>query len=300
MLAQRISSINSLAAICEASGANISEVATAVGVDSRIGKHMLKASAGFGGSCFKKDVLSLVYIAQSLHLYEVASYWQNVVTINEYSKARFAKRIVSALHGSLRRKKIAIFGWAYKRNTGDSRESAAIGIALQLLAEGAELAVYDPQVSFDPEQIYRDLENEFPAARSRVRVCKDPVQACRSACAVVIMTEWDQFKSDRLPLYSFNEDDQGGKSNNRTIISVNTAASSDSGIDLGDDMADCCPAADGANSEHIQHLNDRVDWQKIADVVRRPRLIFDGRNVVDARALATVGFTVESIGKSTV
>ena len=188
MLAQRISSINSLSALCEATGANISELSYAVGLDTRIGDRMLKASAGFGGSCFKKDVLSLVYIAETLHLSEVAQYWRAVVDINEYQKTRFAKRITTALHNTLLRKRIAILGWAYKKNTGDTRESAAISIAGQLLAEGALLSIYDPQVS--EEQIYRDLEQHIPSARARVQVWNDACEACVDACAVVILTEW--------------------------------------------------------------------------------------------------------------
>jgi UDPglucose 6-dehydrogenase len=132
MLAQRISSINSLSALCEATGANISELSYAVGLDTRIGDRMLKASAGFGGSCFKKDVLSLVYIAETLHLSEVAHYWRAVVDINEYQKTRFAKRITTALHNTLLRKKITILGWAYKKNTGDTRESSWLrGLSLR-------------------------------------------------------------------------------------------------------------------------------------------------------------------------
>lgn len=149
---------------------------------------MLKASAGFGGSCFKKDVLSLVYIAETLHLSEVAQYWRAVVDISEYQKTRFAKRITTALHNTLLRKKVAILGWAYKKNTGDTRESAAISIAGQLLAEGAQLAIYDPQVS--EKQIYRDLEQHIPSARTRVQVRSDACDACVEACAVVILTEW--------------------------------------------------------------------------------------------------------------
>ena len=188
MLAQRISSINSLSALCEATGADISELSYAVGLDTRIGNRMLKASAGFGGSCFKKDILSLVYIAESLHLSEVAQYWRAVETLNEHQKTRFAKRITTALHNTLLRKRVAILGWAYKKNTGDTRESAAIGIAGQLLAEGAQLAIYDPQVS--EEQIFRDLENRTPEARKSIQITRDACTACVDACAVVILTEW--------------------------------------------------------------------------------------------------------------
>ena len=192
MLAQRISSINSLSALCEATGADIDELAHAVGKDQRIGPKMLKASAGFGGSCFKKDVLSLVYIAETYNLPEVASYWKHIVDINEYSKLRFVKRITKCLYNTLAYKKIAVLGFAYKKDTGDTRESAAITVVGQLIAENARIAIYDPKV--DAEQIVRDLRVEHSAetVNERVSVCKDAYSACTDACAVVVLTEWDE------------------------------------------------------------------------------------------------------------
>jgi UDPglucose 6-dehydrogenase len=304
MLAQRISSINSLSAICEASGADISEVANAVGLDKRIGKHMLKASAGFGGSCFKKDVLSLVYIAQSLHLYDVARFWRSVVEINEYQKTRFTNSIISALHGTLLRKKIAIFGWAYKKNTGDTRESASITVASQLLAEGAELFVYDPQVSLNEDRIYADLDESMSFDRSRVHVCTDAVEACDDASAIVILTEWDHFKTDWLDLSALSSPAKESAGQDPPVpagVQLDdaanwTAASSDSGIDVSDEAA---------TSPAILALtqpcpSDRIDWRRIATAVRKPRLVFDGRNVVNARPLVALGFGVESIGKASI
>lgn len=285
LLAQRISSINSLSAICEATGADISEVANAVSLDQRIGRHMLKASAGFGGSCFKKDVLSLVYIAESLHLYDVANYWRAVNSINEHQKSRFTSRVISALHGTLLRKKITIFGWAYKKNTGDTRESASISVAAQLLAEGCELAVYDPQVSTNAQQIYRDLEDIGTNIRERVRVWDNAVDACVDACAVLILTEWDHFKTDML-------------ADTSTLPENCTAASSDSGIDMLDDGLDL-PTAKSVVHDAF-NKSDRVDWCAIASVVQRPRLVSDGRGVVDPVALGALGFRVESIGKASV
>ena len=280
MLAQRISSINSLSAMCEATGANIEELSYAVGLDARIGGKMLKASAGFGGSCFKKDVLSLVYIAETLHLNEVARYWRTVVDLNEYQKARFARRITKALHNTLSGKRIAILGWAYKKNTGDTRESAAIGIVAQLVAEGAHLAVHDPQVS--EKQIFNDLEQDHPGARSLVSVEPSALDACVGACAVVILTEWDQFKTDTI-LHAYDE------------IS---ASSSDSGIDIQDPKTQ--DAAGTMTEGGIRNSNNekRIDWRSIADVVKRPRLVFDGRNIVQPDTLVALGFRVECVGKA--
>lgn len=199
LLAQRISSINSLSALCEATGADIDEISYACGLDSRIGPKMLKASVGFGGSCFKKDVLCLVYIAESLHLPEVAGYWKSVVDINEYQKDRFTKRIINRLFNSLTNKKIALLGFAYKKNTADTRESAAITVMSDLAAEGAKISIYDPKVKED--QIYQDLElacsstQEYWQLRPNVSVCSDVYEACKGAHAVVILTEWDEFSN---------------------------------------------------------------------------------------------------------
>ncbi|KAK5127327.1 hypothetical protein LTR85_006666 [Meristemomyces frigidus] len=298
MLAQRISSINSLSAICEATGAEIEELAQVVGLDVRIGGRMLKASAGFGGSCFKKDVLSLVYIAESLHLEEVALHWKSVVDLNEYQKGRFARRITRALHNTLANKRIAILGWAYKKNTRDTRESAAITIAGQLIAEGAQLAIYDPLVS--EKQIFDDLESACPNASSSVKVYPDASAACIDACAVVIMTEWDEFKTDYAGSPTF-----GGMANSSTddhhLTSTSTSASSDSGIDMQDDPSEKSAVLPAPGiDDNPNYSTKRIDWRHIAAVVRRPRLVFDGRNVVDSDMLASLGFRVQSIGKADV
>ena len=145
-LAQRISSINSISALCEATEADIEEVATAIGMDSRIGSKFLKASVGFGGSCFQKDILNLVYIAKSLGLNEVSEYWNQVIKINDYQKERFAKKIMTSLFGTVSGKKITLLGWAFKKDTNDTRESAAIYIADMLIDNGAEICVYDPRL----------------------------------------------------------------------------------------------------------------------------------------------------------
>ena len=155
-LAQRISSINAISALCEATGANVDEVAHAIGTDSRIGPKFLKSSVGFGGSCFQKDILNLVYLCEHFGLPDVAAYWNSVIEMNDYQKHRFARRIVSTLFNTVSDKKIAVLGFAFKKDTNDTRESAAIYVCSDLLEEQATLAIYDPKVS--DEQIRRDLE----------------------------------------------------------------------------------------------------------------------------------------------
>ncbi|KAL0567988.1 UDP-glucose 6-dehydrogenase 5 [Marasmius crinis-equi] len=197
MLAQRISSVNALSAICEATGANIDEVAHAVGYDTRVGPKFLKASVGFGGSCFQKDILNLVYLSESLHLPEVAAYWRQVVELNEYQKRRFAKRVVDTLFNTITGKKIAVLGFAFKADTGDTRESAAITLIRDFQNERALVHIYDPQVVHD--QIWMDLAEASPNSpletiKKQVTICSSVEEACNDADAVVIATEWKEFK----------------------------------------------------------------------------------------------------------
>ena len=188
-LAQRVSSINAISEVCEKTGADVNEVAKAIGMDSRIGAKFLKASVGFGGSCFQKDILNLVYIAKSYGLNEVADYWEQVVIMNNHQKHRFAKNIVKTLYNTVSGKRIAMLGWAFKKDTNDTRESAAIDVAKDLLAEQAHVVVYDPKVS--ERQICLDLEHEG----AELTVVEDPYVACANAHAVAVLTEWDAFKS---------------------------------------------------------------------------------------------------------
>ncbi|MGO3655368.1 MAG: nucleotide sugar dehydrogenase [Sphingobacterium sp.] len=194
-LAQRVSSINSISELCEATGANVDEVALAIGQDSRIGSKFLKASVGFGGSCFQKDLLNLVYIARSYNLGEVADYWEQILKINAHQRARFAERIIGSMYNTVNGKKIAFLGWAFKKNTNDTRESAAIYVADHLLEEKAELCVYDPKVS--STQVYSDL-NQLNTRSSDeneqlVSVFDSPYQAAKGAHGLAILTEWDEF-----------------------------------------------------------------------------------------------------------
>ena len=191
-LAQRISSINSISALCDATGADVDEVANAIGKDSRIGPKFLKASVGFGGSCFQKDILNLTYLCESFGLPEVAAFWNSVVTMNDWQKSRFAGRIVKELFNTVADKKIAVLGFAFKKDTNDTRESAAISVCRDLLAEHAKVCVYDPKVpagEIKSDTLGKGVENPL------LTIAKDAYAACAGAHAVAIVTEWDEFKT---------------------------------------------------------------------------------------------------------
>lgn len=236
-LAQRVSSINALSELCERTGADVNEVAHAIGQDSRIGSKFLKSSVGFGGSCFQKDILNLVYIAKTYGLNEVADYWEQVILMNDHQKRRFAKNIVSTLYNTVNGKKIAFLGWAFKKDTNDTRESAAIYVADELLNEQANIAVYDPKVK--NTQIQSDLN--YLSTRSEAENAAmlgsygNPYEACKDAHAIAVLTEWDEFKT--------------------------------------------------------------YDWNKIYDNMKKPAFVFDGRNVLNQKALEKIGFVVYVIGR---
>uniref|UniRef100_A0A7M4EG29 UDP-glucose 6-dehydrogenase n=1 Tax=Crocodylus porosus TaxID=8502 RepID=A0A7M4EG29_CROPO len=260
-LAQRISSINSISALCEATGADVEEVARAIGMDQRIGNKFLKASVGFGGSCFQKDVLNLVYLCEALNLPEVARYWQQfipevnqtplftllqicdflveVIDMNDYQRRRFASHIIDSLFNTVTDKKIAILGFAFKKDTGDTRESSSIYISKYLMDEGAKLHIYDPKVP--REQIILDLSHpgvsEDDQVSRLVTISKDPYEACDGAHAIVICTEWDMFKE--------------------------------------------------------------LNYERIHKKMLKPSFIFDGRRVLDDlhNELQVIGFQIETIGK---
>ncbi len=195
-LAQRISSINSISALCEATGADIEEVALAIGMDSRISSKFLKSSIGFGGSCFQKDILNLVYLCEHFGLHEVAAYWEQVVTMNDYQKRRFSQRIVKSLFNSVAGKRIAVFGFAFKKDTNDTRESAAITVCRDLLAEQAIISIYDPKV--EPDKIYADLNikkgSQDAKHPDQCIAARDAYEAAEGSHAIVVLTEWDEFK----------------------------------------------------------------------------------------------------------
>ena len=196
MLAQRISSINSLSALCDVTGAKSQELSKAIGMDKRIGPLFLKPSPGFGGSCFQKDILNLVYLCKFYGLNEVADYWLQVVKINDYQKERFSKKIINHFGGNLNNKTIKVLGWAFKANTNDSRESPSIYITKNLFNAGAEIHIYDPLVS--PEQIKNDIKEywkmDLDQTTDRIIFSKDPL-INNKIDAVAIITEWELFKS---------------------------------------------------------------------------------------------------------
>jgi len=193
MLAQRVSSINSISRLCERTGADVAEVSRAIGSDSRIGPKFLNASIGFGGSCFQKDILNLVYICEQFGLTEVAQYWQQVVDMNEYQKKNFTHRIIQALFNTVTKKKIAIFGFAFKKDTGDVRETPALTVCSMLMQDGAFVHVYDPKVL--KEDAIREFENHDVEVKEEQLIFDDsPAKAAEGAHAIVVLTEWDEFK----------------------------------------------------------------------------------------------------------
>lgn len=202
-LAQRISSINALSALCEATEADVDEVAHAIGTDSRLGPKFLKASVGFGGSCFQKDILNLVYLCRYFNLPEVANYWEQVIILNDYQKARFARSIITSLFNTVSGKKITFLGWAFKKDTNDTRESAAIYVAEHLIEDGAEIHIYDPKVS--AAKIKADMrylwelngvtEQKIVYKLKQIFVYHTSEEALDQAHAVAILTEWEEFKT---------------------------------------------------------------------------------------------------------
>ncbi len=191
-LAQRISSINSISALCEATGADVDEVSRAIGRDSRVGPKFLKASVGFGGSCFQKDILNLVYLCEKFGLGDVAAYWESVVKMNDWQKRRFAAQIIGSLYNTAADKRVAILGFAFKKDTNDTRESAAISICRDLLAEQAHVVVYDPRV---PASLIHSDVLGAGKRDARLTVAQTPYEAAEGAHVVAIVTEWDEFRS---------------------------------------------------------------------------------------------------------
>ncbi|MEO2049935.1 MAG: UDP-glucose 6-dehydrogenase [Pirellulales bacterium] len=203
-LAQRVSSINSISALCEATGADVDEVARAIGADHRIGPGFLKASVGFGGSCFKKDILNLVYLCEHFGLPEVAQYWEQVVKMNDWQRYRFASRMVRTMFNTVSAKRIAIWGFAFKKDTNDTRESSAISVCRDLLEEHANLAIYDPKVP--AKMILQELELACTSDTGHlsgyhkqlidenVTICDSAEAAADQAHAIAVMTEWNEFK----------------------------------------------------------------------------------------------------------
>jgi UDPglucose 6-dehydrogenase len=204
-LAQRVSSINAISALCEVTGADVDEVANAIGTDSRIGPKFLKSSVGFGGSCFQKDILNLVYLCEHFGLPEVAKYWEQVVSMNDYQKRRFSEKILKTMFNTVSNKQIAIWGFAFKKDTNDTRESAAIYVCRDLLLERAVLHIYDPRV--EQEKIKQELyylmagpdgevgQENRNLIENNVHVFDSPEAATENTHAIALMTEWDEFRT---------------------------------------------------------------------------------------------------------
>lgn len=296
LLAQRISSINALSALCESIGADIDEVAFACGLDARIGPRMLKASVGYGGSCLKKDVLNLAHFSETLRLPNVAAYWKSVDDINEQQKDRFAQRIIMSLHNTLTRKKIAVLGFAFKKDTGDIRLSAAIHVVVRLIEEKADVYVYDPQVK--EEDLWRSLEEECGKPRATfheyVHISSDVYSACDKAHVAVIVTEWDEF-SNKSP---------------KRLVPLVVPPEMPTISDFPDIMrrresSQHTPTVPKASSNAVvaaatPKSAKKMDWAHVAKIMEHPKFVFDGRNIVDQEKLAELGFHVECIGKAAV
>lgn len=309
MLAQRISSINSISALCEKTGADVSELAKAVGMDARIGPKFLNAGLGFGGSCFRKDISSLVYISNSLGLPEVGAYWQQVLSINEFQRQRFAKKVIERLNNTLNGKKISILGFAYKNNTGDTRESLAVDIIQILLDEQpTELAIYDPCCS--AENIRKEIQHF--ARHQSVKVYTDPYAACDNASAICIITEWDMFKNTppapssqgaaTTPTQILSKQPIIPPPSTTITLSTNGASKSYFPNPEPDCEAQNCPDCQSKAEETlatpIPNSETRLDWVKIAHRMEAPRYVLDGRSVLDIPSMGKLGVTAEALGRS--
>jgi UDPglucose 6-dehydrogenase len=234
MLAQRVSSMNSISQLCEKTGADVTEVSRAIGADSRIGPKFLGASVGFGGSCFQKDILNLVYICESEGLHEVAKYWQMVVDMNEHQKITFTSKIISSLFNTVTNKKIAVLGFAFKKDTGDVRETPAVTVCNMLMQDGASVHVYDPKVKKEDAMTEFKYHN-MAVDESRFHFCNSPLEAVEGAHALVVLTEWDEFKA--------------------------------------------------------------YPYEEFYAKMMKPACVFDGRGILNHKALEDIGFEVHAIGK---
>ncbi|KAI0173151.1 nucleotide sugar dehydrogenase [Hypoxylon sp. FL1284] len=337
MLAQRISSINSISAICEKTGANVDEVADSIGSDPRIGDKFLKAGIGFGGSCFKKDIMSLVYLAESFGLDEVSKYWRQVVVMNEYQRDRFAKRVIACLNNTLSGKKVTLLGYAFKANTSDTRESPALEIIKMLLVEGPkEIAIYDP--CCNPRVVKAEIRTLIPGEKALkedggpVVVYSGADKACASSHAVLITTEFDEFRNTSAEASgtkrdSLNSDprplgqDLGAATETdipteMEILALHNyllgASSAAERVDdpLGRYVPEptcdmTCPDCglirtsgySTAGNSGEGRPKTRLDWPNIARHMNKPKWLFDGKGIVNVEEMKQLGIRVESIGR---
>lgn len=318
MLAQRISSINSISAICEQTGADIGEISRAVGLDDRIGEKYLQAGVGFGGSCFGKDIRSLIYLAEGLHLPEVADYWEQVLKMNEWQRTRFVRRVVRCLNGTLVGKKIAVLGYAFKKGTDDTRESPALESITSLLEDTPkEIAVFDPFC--DPRVVREEIERLvgvdcLKENGGSVEIYSNAYEACIGSHAVIIMTDCDEFhNSTSLSLKPRAKRNQDPRPFERLVPKesdilvlhkylVSTTQTEDPltrFVEESDCDASCafCLAEreKAAQGQGVQ--KEKLDWAKIAYHLQKPRWVFDGRGVLDVLEMEKLGCRVESIGR---
>jgi UDPglucose 6-dehydrogenase len=292
MLAQRISSINSISALCERTGADVREITRAIGTDDRIGSKFLKSGLGFGGSCFRKDISSLVYISESLGLPDVAEYWRAVLTMNTFQRSRFTDKIVSRLNNTLNGKKVVLLGFAYKKDTGDTRESLAVDVIASLLEElPMEIAIFDPCC---PEEGIRAAITHIPGSSERVRIYTDPYIASQGASAVAILTEWDFFKVERtMPILR--------KLPAKPVLSNAICGIADAPLEVftPPQQMQCLPDCKLCTSGHTQALfeaGQRLDWARVAKNLRGPKYVIDGRGILDERSMKAAGLEVEGLG----
>lgn len=337
MLAQRISSINSISAICEKTGADVDEVATSIGRDPRIGDKFLKAGIGFGGSCFKKDILSLVYLAESLGLDEVGEYWRQVVKMNEYQRDRFSRRVIRCLNNTLVGKKLTILGYAFKANTSDTRESPALEIIKTLLEEGPrEIAIFDP--CCNPVVVREEIRTLLRGQRALredggpIQVYDSAYEACEASNGVLITTEFDEFRNapappplartstvrplfkaaetlDPRPFERLEPTETEILSLHKFLLRADPLAGHEDGDPLGryqrepacaEDCPDCGLTKSGystAGNSDDYKPKERLDWNKISYHLQKPKWVFDGKGLIDAQAMGKLGIRVESVGR---
>jgi UDPglucose 6-dehydrogenase len=337
MLAQRISSINSISAICEKTGADVDEVAASIGCDPRIGDKFLKAGIGFGGSCFKKDILSLVYLAESLGLDEVGEYWHQVVKMNEYQRDRFSRRVIKCLNNTLVGKKLTILGYAFKANTSDTRESPALEIIKTLLDEGPkEIAIFDP--CCNPVVVRGEIKTLLPGQRALkedggpIQVYDNAYEACAASNGVLITTEFDEFRNaptppplsrsatvkplfktaeslDPRPFEPLEPTETEILSLHKFLLRAQPASADAEGDPLGryrqepacaEDCPDCGLVKSGystAGNLDDYKPKERLDWNKISYHLQKPKWVFDGKGLIDVPAMAKLGIRVECVGR---
>ena len=328
MLAQRISSINSISAICEATGADVDEVAKSIGLDARIGDKYLKAGLGFGGSCFKKDILSLCYLADSLGLDEVSEYWEQVLKINEFQRSRFVRRVVRCMNYTLVGKKLAVLGYAFKKDTSDTRESPALECIKELLEDcPTEIAVFDPccNTAIIRAEIGRLLGKEVLKEHGgTIEIYADAYQACANAHAAIIMTDCDEFRNSKAsstkqaPAVFPNVQKKAVSTDPRPfkrlepseseILALQkymvSASSTSDPLQRFEHEPECEPGCDNCVREAVKvepsipvKSGEKLDWPRIAYHLQRPKWVFDGRGILNVAEMEGLGLRVESVGR---